>query len=151
MNIEILSDVPVSPNLAANDARAAACPSMCRLQNGDVVLNYRIGQTKHSLDGVLCSQRSRDGGASWSELVVIYDGTRKAAPESVHSGALCQSDDGTVYVIFTVTEVKNPHAFIYSEEGRSQRQSISSPSPKARIMAQAGAQRESTPLQTRRA
>lgn len=122
MSVRILSDVAVTPNLQAEVKSTCACPTMCRLANGDIVLIYREGETKHSLDGVLKAQRSTDGGQSWSKPISIYDGTNKTIPESVHNGALCQANDGSVVAIFTATEVKNADAFIYSEEGREQRQ-----------------------------
>ena len=41
-----------------------------------------------------------------------------SGPESVHAGAVCQAQDGTVLAMFTAVEAKNPEAYIFSETGR---------------------------------
>lgn len=125
MNIKILDDVAVSPNfdkVAQNEVSVYPLP--CQLNNGDLLCVYRQGKEKHSLDGILLAQRSTDGGASWSEQIVIYDGTRKSHPESVLTGALCQVDDGTILAIFTTVDAKKPDVYIFSEEGRKLRQKL---------------------------
>ncbi len=119
MNIDILEDKAVSPNLnrhAQSDVCAYAVP--CRLKNGDLVCAYRQGSAKHSRDGVLIAQRSTDGGINWSDAVSIFDGLQKSPRESVHSGVVCQAADGAVLAIFKTVEARNPEAYIFSEEGR---------------------------------
>ena len=125
MNINILDDVAVSPNLdkgAQNDV--CVYPLPCQLNNGDLLCVYRQGKEKHSLDGVLIAQRSTDGGANWSEQIIIYDGTQQSHPESVLTGALCQVADGAVLAIFTTVDAKKPEVYIFSEEGRKLRQRL---------------------------
>src|SRR5262249_48334932 len=111
-------DVAVTPDSGAGERRSCASPMTCRLQNGDILCVYRRGTEKHSRDGVLIVQRSTDGGSSWSEPITIHDGMRSALPESVHAGALCQVEDGTVLAMFTAVEAKNPEAYIFSDTGR---------------------------------
>jgi hypothetical protein len=125
VNIDILDDVAVSPNLdegAQNDV--CVYPLPCRLDNGDLLCVYRRGKEKHSLDGVLVAQRSTDGGANWSEQIIIYDGTHQKHPESVHTGALCQVADGTVLAMFTTVDAKKPEVYIFSEDGRKLHQQL---------------------------
>ena len=72
MNIHILDDAAVSPNLdkeAQNDV--CAYPLTSRLNNGDLLCVYRQGKEKHSYDGKLIVQRSTDSGANWSEQIII--------------------------------------------------------------------------------
>jgi hypothetical protein len=119
MNINILDDVAVSPNLdkgAQNDV--CVYPLTCRLNNSDLLCVYRQGREKHSLDGILIAQRSTDGGANWSEQIIIYDGRQKTHPESVHTGALCQVAEGTVLAIFTTVDARQQGIYVFSEEGR---------------------------------
>src|SRR5579872_5709874 len=119
MNIDILQDKAISPNLDRHDQRdVCAYPVPCKLQNGDLVCSYRQGTAKHSRDGVLIIQRSADGGINWCEPVSVFDGLQKSSPESVHSGTVCQAADGAVLAIFKTVEARDPEAYIFSEEGR---------------------------------
>ncbi len=123
--VELLSDVAVSPNLARHESQVAcAYPFSCRLSNGDLVCVYRRGRDKHSRDGVLVGHRSTDGGANWSEPIVIYDGMGKAQPESVHAGVVCQLFDGSLLAMFKTVEAKDHGEFIFSKKGRQLRQQL---------------------------
>src|SRR5438132_5875955 len=118
MKIKILNDVAVSPNLGAGERRSCSSPMTCRLQNGDILCVYRRGREKHSRDGVFIVQRSMDAGRTWSEPITIHDGMRHPVAESVHAGAVCQAQDGTVLAMFTAVEARDPEAYIFSETGR---------------------------------
>lgn len=118
MKVKILNDVAVSPNPGAGEPRSCSSPMTCRLQNGDILCVYRRGTTKHSRDGVFIVQRSTDAGCTWSDPITIHDGMRHPIPESVHAGAVCQVQDGTVLAMFTAVEAKDPEAYIFSETGR---------------------------------
>ena len=117
--VQILSDVAVSPNLAANDPGVTcAYPLPCRLADGSLVCSYRRGREKHSRDGALICQRSYDEGRAWEGPVVVFDGLRNREPESVHAGSLVQDHRGNLLAIFTAVEVKEPEAYIFSPEGQ---------------------------------
>jgi hypothetical protein len=117
----IRHDLAVSPNLASGDiADVSAFPSACEV-DGAIMCVYRRGTAKHSRDGVLLAQSSRDGGASWSAPVVVFDGMRGDAPESVHTGVVCNVN-GTVVTFFKTVEAKDADVYIFSEEGRRLRQ-----------------------------
>ena len=118
MKVKILSDVAISPDSSAGVGRSCASPMTCRLENGDILCVYRRGTEKHSRDGVFIVQRSMDAGHTWSEPITIHDGMKSPVPESVHAGAVCQAQDGTVLAMFTAVEAKNPEAYIFSETGR---------------------------------
>lgn len=125
MEVRILNDVAVSPNLADN-SRGIACvfPLLCKLQNENLLCIYRQGKDKHSHDGVLTVQKSSDNGLTWSEQIVVFDGTGQEIPESVHAGAVCQTDDGNILAIFTTVEAIKPDVFVFSEEGKKLRQQV---------------------------
>jgi hypothetical protein len=117
--VQILSDVAVSPNLAVNDPGVTcAYPLPCRLADGSLVCSYRRGREKHSRDGVLVCQRSRDEGRVWEGPVEVFDGPRNREPESVHAGSIVQDHRGNLLAIFTAVEVKDPEAYIFSPEGQ---------------------------------
>lgn len=118
MKITILDDVLASPTLSGDARRSFACPTACKLQNGDVLCLTRRGREKHSRDGVLMVQRSSDGGRTWSAPATIHDGMGLAVPESVHAGGICEGRDGTVFAMFTAVDAKDPEAYIFSETGR---------------------------------
>ena len=119
MNVRIIGDVAVSPNLTAKDS-ASVCvyPSTTLLNDGSIVCVYRRGTAKHSRDGVLVSQRSSDGGRSWSTPVSIYDAMSSRTPESVQTGAVCETPRGGLLAFFTAVEAIKPDVYIFSEEGR---------------------------------
>lgn len=120
LNVEILSDVAVSPNLYAKDRGTTTfCPTMCLLADGSVICSYRHGKEKHSRDGVLLCQKSLDGGRTWLEPTVIYDGMMSANPISVHTGAMCVLNDHSLLAVFTAVEARETDAYIFSEVGRS--------------------------------
>ena len=118
MEIKVLHDVAVSPNWAAQEKCACAFPIPCVLQNGDVLCLYRRGETKHSHDGVLIVQRSRDSGQSWEEPVTVYDGLDKSVPESSHAGAVGQAQDGTLVAMFTTVANAQADTYVFSTAGR---------------------------------
>jgi len=111
---QILSDVTVSPPVDL----ACAFPVACRLHNGQVLCAYRQGTEKHSRDAVFLLQQSIDGGRTWQAPVCIYDGMRGDNPESVHAGAICQTNDGIVLAFFTAVAARQTEDYIFSEAGR---------------------------------
>lgn len=125
MEVKILHDGAVSPNLA-NHSRGIACvfPLPCQLGSGDLLCVYRQGKEKHSHDGILMVQKSSDNGLTWSEQIIVYDGIGKENPESVHTGAVCQVNDGTILAVFTTVEAIKPDVYVFSEEGKRLRQQL---------------------------
>ncbi len=127
MKMTVIQDIAVSPNLhKGTQSPLCAYPMSCQLSNRELLCIYRQGKEKHSLDGVLIAQRSTDGGAKWSEEIIIYDGMSKNEPESVLGNcyALCQTTDGTILALFATVEAKKPDVYILSEEGRKLRQQL---------------------------
>ncbi len=120
LKIEILHDVAVSPNLAAHARDVTTfCPTVCVLSDGSIVCTYRHGKEKHSRDGKLLSQRSTDGGATWHDPVVVFDGMSRPNPLSVHTGAVCVLDRTSLLAVFTAVDAQDPQAYIFSEAGRT--------------------------------
>ena len=123
MKIEIIHDVPVSPNFANRDAAlVSAYPASTVTRADDLLCVYRNGTAKHSRDGVLLSQRSRDGGRTWSNPVTIHDAMNGEHPESVHTGVVAEAADGQTLAFFTTVDAIKADVYIFSEEGRALRQ-----------------------------
>ena len=117
MNIEILYDHPVSPNLQAGDKSAAcAYPLTALLDDGTLACVYRRGTTKHSHDGVLLVQTSTDQAATWSAPQTIFDGRHLNPTLSPVTGAICQSRAGTLLAIFCGVEGLPPNTYMFSAE-----------------------------------
>ena len=104
MNIEVLHDLPLSPNLAANDLNTVCdFPSSTILDGGHIVVIYRRGTAKHSHDGIFVIQSSSDRGRSWTEPRIAFDGRSFDPPHTAVTGGMCQARDGTlVFSFFTV-------------------------------------------------
>lgn len=118
MQIEILFDGAVSPNLAAgNRAVTCAFPLSARLADGSVVCTYRQGGTKHSHDGVLLMQRSTDGGRHWSLPQTIANGLHSTPTQTVITGGLCQTPAGALLASFGSVEGLPPNVYPFSAEG----------------------------------
>ena len=121
MRITVRHDIVVSPNhAAASPLDVSVYPCACRVGN-DVVCVYRRGTAKHSRDGVLLTQSSADGDASWAAPVTIFNGMHDTTHESVHTGVV-REWNGATLVFFKTVEAKEPDAYIFSEEGRRLRQ-----------------------------
>lgn len=125
MKIEVLFDVAVSPNLQSGD-RAATCAYAFAtlLPSGEVVCVCRRGATKHSYDGVLAMQRSSDGGRTWSESTVVFDGRTLRPPQSVICGGVGLTAEGTLVAMYGTVEATRPDAFVFSESGLRQKQAV---------------------------
>ena len=118
MRVDILSDVPVSPNLAcANSASCCAYPFPALLADGSVACLYRKGTTKHSYDGILVMQTSRDQGATWGAQTVLFDGVDRKPRETAGTAGLCQTRDGDLLVLFDVVEGLERYVYRFDEAG----------------------------------
>ena len=118
MEVEILFDVAVSPNLAAgNRAVTCAFPLSARLADGAVVCIYRQGTTKHSHDGVLLMQRSADGGRQWSTPQTVANGLGVSPTQTVITGGLCQTPGGALLASFGSVEGLPPNVYPFGADG----------------------------------
>lgn len=116
MKVNIISDVPVSPNLAAGDAACVcAFPDAALRAGGDIFCAYRRGTAKHGPDGALMLQRSGDSGRTWSEPMTVFDRSARTPPETVISGGLIALDR-SLAVAFTSCEMLNTAAYVFGEE-----------------------------------
>jgi len=118
MQVEIVHDAPVSPNLAAGDGGTCrAYPLTTPLRDGSVVTVYRRGQSKHSHDGVLVMQKSSDGGTSWDDPTVVFDGIGDDPTQTAVTGGMVQTPSGDLLTVFGVVEGLKPGVYMFSEEG----------------------------------
>ncbi len=118
MQVEILFDVAVSPNLAAGE-RAVTCafPLSASLADGAVACIYRQGATKHSHDGVLLMQRSEDGGRHWSVPQTVANGLSANPTQTVITGGLCQTPTGALLASFGSVEGLPPNTYPFGADG----------------------------------
>jgi len=120
MRIEILSDKPVSSNLAAGDTSVAcAYPVSTLLADDTIVCIYRQGATKHSHDGIFMMQTSADEGNSWGEPKVIFDGRQLQPPQTAIMAGVCQTRANTFLFTFGVIEGLEAGVYMFDEEART--------------------------------
>ena len=125
MKIKILSDQPVSKNLAEGDNTVTcAYPQSITLNNGGIACLYRQGRTKHSYDGILMLQTSSDYGKSWSEPSVVFDGRNLQPPRSAGSGGICQTSTGELLTTFWIIDASKPDVYVFSKEGKTFKRQI---------------------------
>ena len=123
MNVE--SDVAVSPN-ANNPALFPTCayPAAALADDGTLVCTYRGGKEKHSYDGVLLAQRSSDLGNTWSDPVVVFDGTSLSPPQAAFSGGICRTAEGPLFTNFWAVQVTAPDHYVFSTKGNKQQRFV---------------------------
>ena len=125
MNIEVIHDVAVSPNLERGDGDdCRAYPMMARTPDGGVFCAYRHGASKHSYDGKLVGQISADAGQTWSDPITLFDGTGRQPPESLVSFHILAAADGSLLAIFAVVLATEPDAYLFTDRGRRQQRRI---------------------------
>ena len=125
MKIELLYDGPVSPNFATGDGKArakrdqqvtCAYPLSTKLANGTVACVYRQGATKHSHDGILMLQLSRDGGQSWSAPRTVVNGLLESPTQTVVTGGICQMPSGALLAVYGTVEGLPPGVYPFAPE-----------------------------------
>ena len=120
MKIEILSDVPVSPNLESGDLSiACAYPLTARLPGNTLTCVYRQGANKHSHDGRLMCQISHDQGTPWSPPRTIFDGLLETPTQTVVTGGLCRTPSGALLCVFGSVEGLRPDIYMFDTDGAS--------------------------------
>jgi hypothetical protein len=75
----------------------ASNPSPVQLSEHEIVCPYNRGQAYYSTDLTLHLARSLDGGATWSEHSLIYDGTRQKY--SYHAPMATRLHDGRLLIV----------------------------------------------------
>jgi len=116
MQVTVLSDAAVSPNLAAGDAGSAcAFVQTTQRESGDIFCLYRRGAQKHGPDGALVAQRSGDGGQTWDAPLTVFDRTDRTPPETIICGGLCAVGDDLL-AAFCSVEMLRPEAYVFSDE-----------------------------------
>lgn len=118
MNVEILSDNPVSPNFASGKASlACSYPLSTLLDDGSIVCVYRQGTTKHSSDGILLMQVSHDNGKTWNSPKIVFDGQKLEPRQTAEIGGPCQNTEGSLLIVYSTVESLPEDVYMFSEEG----------------------------------
>ncbi len=121
MNIRILHDMPVSPSYTRRaSGQACAYPMTAEVDGGLILCAYRCGKTKHSYDGKLLVQISADKAETWSDPLVVYDGTGLDPPQSLVSFQALAASDGSLLAVFDTVIVTEPDSYLFSDQGRKQ-------------------------------
>ena len=119
MNVEVLFDAPVSPNLKDGDSSVTCSyPLTARLFDGSICCVYRQGSWKHSPDGIAVMQTSEDLGASWSSPRTVFDGRHLRPGRTVITAAPCQTQDGGLLVAFGAVDGLESNIYVFGEEGK---------------------------------
>ena len=121
MRVKVLYDVRASSDFCERgETHVCAYPLSEVADDGSLICLYRRGRQKHSYDGVLISQRSLDGGRTWSAPNTICDMLELDPPQSVQTGGACKASDGSLLAVFKATQVTEPDQYVYSQEGLTQ-------------------------------
>jgi len=120
MQVKVIVDTAIYPNIKGGDMpKTFAYPQATVLKDNTVVCVYRGGEEKHTYDGVLYSQWSKDMGHTWSEPLVTCDFRHITPPESVLMPGVCRAADDSLLAVFTNIK-PDTDQYIFSEEGLKQ-------------------------------
>lgn len=101
-----------NPNPGYQAVSAAnTCP--VQLSDNELICPYNRGQAYYSVDLTLHLARSNDGGATWSEQSLIYDG--RARKYSYHAPFATRLRDGRIVVFAFRTDRSDPDRPMFNE------------------------------------
>jgi hypothetical protein len=81
--------------------RVAAFVSLCRTRSGTLFCGFQLGPHKHALSSTVRLCRSRDGGATWQELLTRFERTVDGRPGSLSSGEIVEVEPGKLLLVAT--------------------------------------------------
>jgi hypothetical protein len=90
------------------ERRIAFFSSLCVLRSGTILSSFEVGSAKHAVDSTLAVCRSRDGGATWSELPVGFQTTIAGVPGSLAAGEIAQVEPGRLIMLATWFDRSDP-------------------------------------------
>lgn len=99
VRLQIIVNRPFDVLATETDPHNIRFPHGIRLDSGRLLVTYYAGATHQDLNGHQRVIRSDDGGQTWSAPQVVADG-----PHDDRDGRLTQLSDGTVVMVYFVTE-----------------------------------------------
>lgn len=98
------------------DERVAAFVSLCALGSGSIICGFQLGAKKHAVKGTIRLCRSRDGGATWTELPARFESTLDGVPGSLSSGEIVEIDPGKLMLMATWFDRSDPARPLFDPE-----------------------------------
>jgi len=96
---------------------AALHQSPCQLSEKEFVCVYQRGSGLYAPDNKVAVLRSLDGGVTWVDEGLLYDGSDDERPYSYHGGMLTRMSDGTLVNITIRADRSRPGRKMFSESG----------------------------------
>lgn len=115
MRVELLSDVAISPNLAAGDQAVTAVFPAATARDGRICCMYRVGSGKYSRDGRVVGQCS-DDGRSWSAPTSVFDLRHHDGGHSTHSAFVTFQQDGSLLALTQTVEAGRAEIGMFSAD-----------------------------------
>lgn len=115
MRIELLSDVAVSPNLAAGDGAVTAVFPAATAKDGRICCVYRLGSSKYSRDGRIACQCS-DDGRLWSAPTSVFDLRHHDGGHSTHCAFVTFQQDGSLLALSHSVEAGRAEIGMFSDD-----------------------------------
>ncbi|MCE5249444.1 glycoside hydrolase [bacterium] len=92
----------------------ASFPFIIQISENEFLCTFRRGSAWESADGVICRLRSTDGGRTWIDEGVIWDGSGDDRPYSYRTGAMTRLSDGTLLMTSCRFDRSDPEKPIYN-------------------------------------
>lgn len=94
----------------------ACFPVIQELSEQEFLCVYRRGTAFESADARIAKLRSVDGGRTWTEEGVVYDGSKDDRPYCYRGGAVTKLSDGTLLIVSTRWDRFDPDKPLYSPQ-----------------------------------
>lgn len=107
--MEILEKSVVFDATAQPDSkRIAFFSSLCPLASGQILAGFQLGNAKHSPTSTIGLCKSRDGGKTWQEIPVKFNGEFQGIPGSLAGGELVEVSLGKILLASTWFDRSDP-------------------------------------------
>ena len=88
--------------------RIAFFTSLCPLRSGTILSGFQVGRSKHAPSATIRVCRSRDEGATWSELPWRFETVLDGTPGSLAAAELVEAEPGRLLLFTTWFDRSDP-------------------------------------------